>query len=287
MMLRRWIEVQLWQKKNPPNRWTTRLDDLWIHIHNICTLVRNGGPFLGPVFGGPRMVSWALPPGQACGISSPCENFFFCLYYLSNYSHYARVVSIACLHFFLLSLSPLAFQQVMGIVISPTRELSSQIYHVAQPFISTLSHVKSILLVGGGDVKSDMKKIEEEGANILIGTPGRLHDIMERMDILDFRNLEVCHCACIVIDAIISFFECSWMSFIGFVILRQGACSVNCLMLQTNGANLNLRSRYITKCSDFWICIFLINYLPCHMSCFLLLFFSIWKNLTGKICWIY
>ncbi|KAE9465155.1 hypothetical protein C3L33_02930, partial [Rhododendron williamsianum] len=81
--------------------------------------------------------------------------------------------------------------QVMGIVISPTRELSSQIYHVAQPFISTLSHVKSILLVGGGDVKSDMKKIEEEGANILIGTPGRLHDIMERMDILDFRNLEV------------------------------------------------------------------------------------------------
>ncbi|KAI8564298.1 hypothetical protein RHMOL_Rhmol03G0170200 [Rhododendron molle] len=82
-------------------------------------------------------------------------------------------------------------QQVMGIVISPTRELSSQIYHVAQPFISTLSHVKSILLVGGGDVKSDTKKIEEEGANILIGTPGRLHDIMERMDILDFRNLEV------------------------------------------------------------------------------------------------
>ncbi|XP_058207323.1 DEAD-box ATP-dependent RNA helicase 18 isoform X3 [Rhododendron vialii] len=81
--------------------------------------------------------------------------------------------------------------QVMGIVISPTRELSSQIYHVAQPFISTLSHVKSILLVGGGDVKSDTKKIEEEGANILIGTPGRLHDIMERMDILDFRNLEV------------------------------------------------------------------------------------------------
>lgn len=79
----------------------------------------------------------------------------------------------------------------MGIVISPTRELSSQIYHVAQPFISTLSHVKSILLVGGGDVKSDTKKIEEEGANILIGTPGRLHDIMERMDILDFRNLEV------------------------------------------------------------------------------------------------
>ncbi|XP_059666792.1 DEAD-box ATP-dependent RNA helicase 18 isoform X2 [Cornus florida] len=82
-------------------------------------------------------------------------------------------------------------QQVMGIIISPTRELSSQIYHVAQPFISTLPNVKSMLLVGGAEVKSDMRKIEEGGANILIGTPGRLYDIMERMDILDFRNLEI------------------------------------------------------------------------------------------------
>lgn len=48
-----------------------------------------------------------------------------------------------------------------------------------------------LLLVGGAEVKVDMKKIEEEGANILIGTPGRLHDIMDRMDDLDFRNLEI------------------------------------------------------------------------------------------------
>ncbi|XP_043697631.1 DEAD-box ATP-dependent RNA helicase 18 [Telopea speciosissima] len=81
--------------------------------------------------------------------------------------------------------------QVVGVIISPTRELSSQIYHVAQPFVSTLPNVKAVLLVGGLDLKADMKKIEEEGANLLIGTPGRLYDIMERMDILDFRNFEV------------------------------------------------------------------------------------------------
>lgn len=81
--------------------------------------------------------------------------------------------------------------QVMGVVISPTRELSSQIFHVAEPFVSTLPNVKPVLLVGGAEVKSDMRKIEEEGANLLIGTPGRLYDIMDRMDILDFRNLEV------------------------------------------------------------------------------------------------
>ncbi|CAM8982423.1 unnamed protein product [Rhodiola kirilowii] len=81
--------------------------------------------------------------------------------------------------------------QVMGIIISPTRELSTQIYNVAKPFVATLGNIKSVLLVGGGEVKSDIQKIEEEGANILIGTPGRLFDIMDRVDNFDFKNFEV------------------------------------------------------------------------------------------------
>ncbi|KZV34937.1 DEAD-box ATP-dependent RNA helicase 18 [Dorcoceras hygrometricum] len=81
--------------------------------------------------------------------------------------------------------------QVMGVIISPTRELSSQIFKVAEPFISTLPNVRPMLLVGGAEVKADVTKIEVEGANLLIGTPGRLNDIMERMDILDFRSLEI------------------------------------------------------------------------------------------------
>ncbi|EPS62883.1 hypothetical protein M569_11905, partial [Genlisea aurea] len=81
--------------------------------------------------------------------------------------------------------------QVMGIIISPTRELSSQIFKVAEPFISTLSNIKPVLLVGGGDVKADLRQIEEDGANLLVGTPGRLNDIMERLDGLDFRSFEI------------------------------------------------------------------------------------------------
>ncbi|EYU39497.1 hypothetical protein ABFS82_06G199900 [Erythranthe guttata] len=81
--------------------------------------------------------------------------------------------------------------QVLGIIISPTRELSSQIFKVAEPFIATLSNVRPMLLVGGAEVKTDMSQIEEEGANLLIGTPGRLNDIMERMDGLDYRDLEI------------------------------------------------------------------------------------------------
>jgi ATP-dependent RNA helicase DDX55/SPB4 len=81
--------------------------------------------------------------------------------------------------------------QVLGIIISPTRELSSQIYNVAQPFFATLKGVSSILLVGGLDIKAELKKVEEEGANILVGTPGKLFDIMERLDSLEYKNLEV------------------------------------------------------------------------------------------------
>nr|XP_009412627.1 PREDICTED: DEAD-box ATP-dependent RNA helicase 18 isoform X1 [Musa acuminata subsp. malaccensis] len=87
--------------------------------------------------------------------------------------------------------SPPKPHQVMGMIISPTRELSSQIYHVAQPFFATVQNLKSILLVGGLDIRTDIRKIENEGANILVGTPGKLHDIMERLDVLDFRNLEI------------------------------------------------------------------------------------------------
>lgn len=66
--------------------------------------------------------------------------------------------------------------QVLGIIISPTRELSTQIYHVAEPFFLTII-AKAVLLVGGVDIKTDIKKIKEEGANILVGTPGKMHDV--------------------------------------------------------------------------------------------------------------
>ncbi|CAO2204531.1 unnamed protein product [Urochloa humidicola] len=82
--------------------------------------------------------------------------------------------------------------EVLAVIVSPTRELSSQIYNVAQPFIATLKGVSSMLLVGGLDIKAELKRVEEEGANILVGTPGKLFDIMQREDTsLDYKNLEI------------------------------------------------------------------------------------------------
>jgi len=87
--------------------------------------------------------------------------------------------------------SPPKSHEVLAVIVSPTRELSSQIYNVAQPFFATLKGVSSMVLVGGLDIKAELKRVDEQGANILVGTPGKLCDVMQREDTLDFKNLEI------------------------------------------------------------------------------------------------
>jgi ATP-dependent RNA helicase DDX55/SPB4 len=77
------------------------------------------------------------------------------------------------------------FLQVLALIISPKRELSSHIFNLAQPFFATLNGVSSMFLVGGLDIKAELKRVEEEGANILVGTPRKLFDIMH-IDALEY-----------------------------------------------------------------------------------------------------
>ncbi|KAK3927106.1 putative ATP-dependent RNA helicase DDX55-like protein [Frankliniella fusca] len=71
------------------------------------------------------------------------------------------------------------------IVISPTRELASQIYEVLTPFLDTFNklnpkkNLQSLLLLGGNSVEADIALLRDRGANIIIATPGRLEDILE------------------------------------------------------------------------------------------------------------
>ncbi|CAO1404719.1 unnamed protein product [Diamesa serratosioi] len=74
--------------------------------------------------------------------------------------------------------------EVGGIVISPTRELATQTSEVLAKFLkhSGLNKFTQKLLVGGTSVEEDVKSIEKNGAHILICTPGRLLDLLERKD---------------------------------------------------------------------------------------------------------
>ncbi|XP_063971362.1 ATP-dependent RNA helicase DDX55-like [Lytechinus pictus] len=70
-------------------------------------------------------------------------------------------------------------KEVGAIIITPTRELATQINEVLEHFTSLLPSLKQRLLIGGSSPLADLEKLQE-GANILIATPGRLEDLFER-----------------------------------------------------------------------------------------------------------
>ncbi|KAK9842057.1 hypothetical protein WJX81_006505 [Elliptochloris bilobata] len=87
---------------------------------------------------------------------------------------------------------PLKKHQVGAIIVSPTRELARQIFGVALPFVRSVPGLQAMLLVGGTDPLADVAAFAEAGAHVLVGTPGRLADLVQRAaPRLDLRRLEV------------------------------------------------------------------------------------------------
>ena len=76
------------------------------------------------------------------------------------------------------------------LIIAPTRELALQIHLVAQPFFATLPDLIIASLIGGTSVGEDVAKLQH-GAHCIVGTPGRIHDVLLRVESLSFRNFEV------------------------------------------------------------------------------------------------
>lgn len=86
---------------------------------------------------------------------------------------------------------PLGPLEVGAIIISPTRELARQTYGVLQDLLKGLPQLSSLLLVGGSDTRLDLQHIEGGGGNIIVATPGRLLDVMERVSSLSYKTLEI------------------------------------------------------------------------------------------------
>ena len=86
---------------------------------------------------------------------------------------------------------PLRPHQVGAIVIEPTRELALQVYNVAKQLAAHHTSVSLALMVGGNDIQADLASFRDHGANVLIGTPGRLDDLMERLREMSLRELEL------------------------------------------------------------------------------------------------
>ncbi len=65
-----------------------------------------------------------------------------------------------------------------GLILAPTRELAGQIADAIRPFIEK-THLKIGVVVGGQSINVQIKRMER-GLDILVATPGRLLDLIDR-----------------------------------------------------------------------------------------------------------
>lgn len=78
-----------------------------------------------------------------------------------------------------------------SIIISPTRELSLQIYGVLRDIIDHASHpLTHGLIMGGANRKAESEKLIK-GVNIIVATPGRLLDHLANTKGFNFQRLQI------------------------------------------------------------------------------------------------
>jgi ATP-dependent RNA helicase DDX55/SPB4 len=78
-----------------------------------------------------------------------------------------------------------------SLIIAPTRELAQQIYEVVSKILSYHNGLKCSLFVGGTSVQECIKDFNDNGANIVVGTPGRILDMLNRCPAFSMRKVEV------------------------------------------------------------------------------------------------
>jgi ATP-dependent RNA helicase DDX55/SPB4 len=112
--------------------------------------------------------------------------------------------------------APLAPSDVGAIVMTPTRELANQVFTVCQKLLAAVAAaaasdvgeaaagggggdrswrlpvLQPLLLIGGTDTRDDEAAFKQgHGANIIIGTPGRLEDTLTRVSDANVKTLEI------------------------------------------------------------------------------------------------
>lgn len=65
-----------------------------------------------------------------------------------------------------------------ALVLAPTRELACQIYDSALPFAKSMDH-DLVCIYGGADARNQRSELAK-GVDLLVATPGRLHDMVQR-----------------------------------------------------------------------------------------------------------
>jgi translation initiation factor 4A len=96
----------------------------------------------------------------------------------------------ACFAISSIELVDTTLPNTQAIIMSPTRELSSQIKSVVDALAINITNFKSQLLVGGTHTENDISILKQDSPHIIIGCPGRIYDVLRRKHInLDLVKL--------------------------------------------------------------------------------------------------
>lgn len=92
----------------------------------------------------------------------------------------------------MLDLIDLTSNETQVVILVPTRELCQQIHSVIQLFTTDLE-ILSVMVYGGVPIKPQMKELKQ-GAQIIVATPGRLLDLVEK-EAVDLSQID-----CLILD---------------------------------------------------------------------------------------
>ncbi|HXS30417.1 MAG TPA: DEAD/DEAH box helicase, partial [Steroidobacteraceae bacterium] len=102
---------------------------------------------------------------------------------------------------------------IRGIVIAPTRELAVQIHNDAMQ-LGKHTGLKLACVFGGVDYEKQRRQFEN-GADVLIGTPGRIIDYFKQ-HVFDLRHIQVC-----VLDEADRMFDLGFIADIRFMLRKM------------------------------------------------------------------
>lgn len=95
--------------------------------------------------------------------------------------------------------NPLAPHHIGALIITPTRELAQQIHSIVAKFTAAVPHFSNpnlfitppALCIGGKNPELELQSMKKSGVNIMIGTPGRLDQVLSTRFVFDPSKLEI------------------------------------------------------------------------------------------------
>jgi|TARA_B110000858_G_C17793745_1_gene471292 superfamily II DNA/RNA helicase len=127
--------------------------------------------------------------------------------------------------------------KIQGIILSPTRELSEQVFKVAK-ILSKKSKIKLCKCIGGTNIGKNIYSLKK--SNLLIGTIGRIHHLIEdkKISLDDLKFLVLDEADDILIDGLVKNIQ-------DILIKVKKTQSQICLISATLSSNLFKASKHI------------------------------------------